>query len=89
MRTTIELRDDLYRALKARAGLNGVTLGHLVQRLIEQGLRSSTDATTAAKRQGPPPVIVPPRGLLIPAISRAELTRMEEEEEEAKHARLA
>jgi len=89
MRTTIELPDDLYRALKARAGLTGVTLGHLVQRLIEQGLRSSTGAAAPAGRRSPPPMIVPPRGALIPAISRAELTRMEEEEDEAKNARLA
>ncbi len=84
MRTTIELPDGLYRALKARAGLSGVTLRHLIQRLIEQGLRSSTGVAASAGRQGPPPVIVPPRGLLIPAISRAELARMEEEEKDGR-----
>jgi len=89
MRTTIELPDDLYRTLKARAGLSGDTLRHLVQRLIEQGLRSPTSGAAPAKRPGPPPVIVPPRGALIPALSPAELTRMDEEEDEAKHARLA
>jgi hypothetical protein len=88
MRTTIELPDDLHRALKARAGLSGVTLRQLVQRLIEQGLRSSTGLEDAATRHDPPPVIIPPRGVPIPALGRGELKRMEEEEDEGKHARL-
>lgn len=89
MRTTVDLPDDLYRALKARAGLNGVTLRHLVRRLIEQGLHSPTDEAGLARRHGPPPVIIRPRGVPIPAVSRTELTRMEEEEDEAHYARLA
>jgi len=88
MRTTIDLPDDLYRALKARAGLNGVKLRQLIQRLIEQGLRS-TSGGTAARKHDPPPIIIPPRGVPIPAVSRAELARIEEEEDEAKHARFA
>jgi len=89
MRTTLDLPDDLYRMLKARAGLTGVTLRQLVQRLIEQGLRSSTGDEVSAGRRGPPPVIIPPRGVPIPAVSRAELARMEEEGDETKHARSA
>lgn len=89
MRTTVDIPDDLYRTLKARAGLSGVTLRQLVQRLIEQGLRSSTGEVDSRKRHDPPPVIIPPRGVAIPALLRAELTRMEEEEDEAKHARSA
>jgi hypothetical protein len=34
-------------------------------------------------------VIVLPRGVPIPAIPRADLLRLEEEEDEAKHARSA
>jgi hypothetical protein len=86
MRTTIDLPDDLYRALKARAGLTGVTSRQLVQRLIQQGLSSSTGGTGARKRYGPPPVIIPRRRVRIPAVSRAELMRIDEEEDEAKHA---
>jgi hypothetical protein len=85
MRTTIDLPDDLYRALKARAGLNGVKLRQLIQRLIEQGLRSP-DGESATGKHRPPPVIIPPSGVPIPAVSRAELARMEEEEDEAKYA---
>lgn len=88
MRTTVDLPDDLYRALKARAGLNGIKLRQLIQRLIEQGLRSASGGPPTTRR-APPPVIVPPRGIPIPAVSRAELMRIEEEEDEARYARLA
>ncbi len=90
MRTTIDLPDDLYRALKARAALSGVTLRELVRRLIDQGLRHPGGGPPAGRsRHGSPPVIIPPRGVPIPAVSRAELARLEEEDDEARHARSA
>lgn len=89
MRTTIDLPEDLYRTLKARAGLSGVRLSELVRRLIEQGLRSAAGISQSGHGFGPPPVIVPPRGKPIPAISRKGLRRIEEDEDEAKHARSA
>ena len=90
VRTTIELPDGLYRALKARAALNGVTLREVVRSLIELGLRSpvATRPETVARRE-PPPVIIPPRGVPIAAIPRDERTRLEEQEDEAKHGRSA
>ena len=88
MRTTIDLPESLYRTLKARAGLSGITLRQLVQQLIEQGLRSPR-AALGEGRHVPPPVIVPPRGVRTPALSREEIRRIEEEEDEAKHAGLA
>ena len=88
MRTTLELPDDLYRSLKARAALSGVPLRQLVHDLIEQGLGTAVPAQPdSSRRREPPPVIIPPRGMLIPALSKAERTRLEEEEDEAKHAR--
>lgn len=89
MRTTIDLPEDLYRTLKARAGLSGVRLSELVRRLIEQGLRSAAGSSQPSHGFGPPPAIVPPRGKPIPAISRKDMRRIEEEEDEAKHARSA
>jgi hypothetical protein len=89
MRTTIDFPEDLYRTLKARAGLSGVSLSDLVRRLIEQGLRSSYGESAPRKQFGPPPVIIPARGKPIPAISRTQIRRMEEDEDEAKHARSA
>ena len=89
MRTTVDIPDGLYRTLKARAGLSGVTLRQLVLRLIEQGLGSSTAQSGAGKRRDPPPVIIAPRGVPIPALSHNKLRGMEEAEDEAKHARSA
>lgn len=86
MRTAIDLPDDLYRTLKARTG---VTLGELVRRLIEQGLGRPAAETRSADHRDPPPVIVPPRGQPIPAVPRALLRDIEEEENDAKHARSA
>jgi hypothetical protein len=85
MRTTIDLPENLYRSLKARAGLSGITLRELVQQLIEQGLRSPR-GEPSVRRHAPPPVIIPPRGVPIPAMSREGIRRIEEEEDEAKHA---
>jgi plasmid stability protein len=90
MRTTIDLPEDLYRALKARAALSGVTMRDLIRRLVENGLRQpgSPAASTRGRRE-PPPVIIPPRKTPIPALTRSKLLRLEEEEDEAKHARSA
>ena len=90
MRITVNLPDELYRALETRAALSGVPIRDLVRRLLEQGLRqSSMPGVPARGRREPPPVIIPPRGVPIPAVPRAELLRLEEEEDEAKHARSA
>lgn len=88
MRTTVDLPDGLHRALKARAGLTGVSVRELVQQLIERGLRAPTEADARGRRE-PPPVIIAPRGVPIPALSREEVHRIEEEEDAEKNARLA
>ncbi|HXF71386.1 MAG TPA: ribbon-helix-helix protein, CopG family [Actinomycetota bacterium] len=84
MRITVDLSDDLYRALKARAALSGLTLRELVRRYLEQGLRQPSPPGAGAGRRRPPPVIVPPRGVPIPALSRAAIRRLEEREDEAR-----
>lgn len=69
MRTTIDLPDELYVALKARAAVTGTTLRELVRRFVEQGLRQpSTSPRAAATRREPPPVVVPRTGKPIPAV---------------------
>ncbi len=89
MRTTIDLPENLYRTLKVRAGMSGLTLRELVQQLIEKGLSSPRGAMASPNRHAPPPVIIPYRGMPIPAVSRAEIARMDEEEDEAKYAGLS
>lgn len=86
MRTTIDLPDDLYRQLKARAALGGLRVRELITRYLEQGLRTLPEQSPARSE---PPVAVPSTGVPIPAISRDELARIDEEEELARHARSA
>ncbi len=89
VRTTLELPDELYRSLKARAALSGVPLRLLVQRLIEHGLGSAVNLQRdLPRRREPPPVIIPARGIVIPALAPTERVRIEEEEDEVKHARF-
>lgn len=90
MRTTIDLPEDLYRSLKARAALAGISLRELVQRLIEQGLRADILESRSSKgRREPPPVIIPPCGVPIPAVSHEERKRLDESEDQAKNDRSA
>lgn len=88
MRTTVDLPDDLYRRLKAQAAMNGVPMRDMLQQFIETGLEQRP-STPAAKpgRRNPPPIIIPPCGVPIPAVSAAELRRIDEEEDELRYAR--
>ena len=86
MRTTFDLPDGLYKSLKVRATLDGVSLRELILTLIERALRLPSTGSDTRIPHGAPPVIVPPRGVKIPAISGRGLRRIEEEEDEAKHA---
>lgn len=90
MRTTIDIPDELYRSLKARAALGGEPLRDIVTRLIHLGLRADPSATASrASRRGAPPVAIPPAGVAIPALSHMDRVRAEEAEDEAKLARSA
>jgi hypothetical protein len=90
VRTTVDLPDELYRALKVRAALNGMTLRELTHQFLERGLREGDVGVSPSRdRRGAPPVIRPLVGVAIPALTRAELRRLDDEEDEAAHARSA
>lgn len=86
MRTTIDLPDELYRTLKARAAVRGVTLRELIQGLIEQALSTAAPAVDPRQRQDPP-VIIPSTGRPLPDLSPEALHRLEEEEDLERYAR--
>jgi len=86
MRTTIDLPDELYRTLKTRAAISGVTLRDLIQHLIEQGLGSGEQANSASASRPPPPVIIPATGTPI-NITPEDIRRIEEEEDLERYAR--
>lgn len=79
VRTTIDIPEELYRVLKARAALRGITLRELIQGLLEQGLNQPTSPT--ARREAPP-VLVPARGVPIRALSAEELRRLDDSDDE-------
>lgn len=57
MRTTIDLPDDLFREVKARAALNGMKLTDLIARYVAAGLHEHAQpaaAPTRPKRSAPP-----------------------------------
>lgn len=87
MRTTIDLPDELYRTLKARAALAGLSVKQVLQRFIEQGLQAPVEVRLQTERKSAPPVIIPPRGRPVPASTREMVQRIEAEEDMAKHAR--
>src|SRR5215469_6644690 len=87
MRTTIDIPDELYRSLKARAALGGMPVRDVIARLIDLGLRADTSAVPARnRRRGLPPVAIPARGIPIRALSHADMTRLEDSDDEAKYA---
>ena len=80
MRTTIDLPDELYRTLKTRAAIGGVTMRELVQRLIEQGLiRPDAEADASALPEAPP-VIIPATGAPI-EVAADDIHQLEEQED--------
>lgn len=87
MRTTIDLPEELYRTLKARAALGGTTLRDLIHDLIIQGLRQPPGAGRWPQAgRDAPPVVIPSRGHPIGALAAAELRRLEEREDEGRIA---
>ena len=80
MRTTIDLPDDLFRTLKVRAGMGGVSFKQVVLELIQNGLHATRVEPPRASRQAPPPVIIPYRGVPIPAVSPQDAAEREESE---------
>jgi hypothetical protein len=53
MRTTIDLPDETFRQLKARAALSGLKLKELVTQLIERGLAENQVLAASGESTGP------------------------------------
>ncbi|MGN6593319.1 MAG: hypothetical protein ACTHJX_10510 [Terriglobales bacterium] len=81
MRTTVDLPDEVYRSLKIRAGLQGVTLKQIFLQYVERGLRQPEQAPRGRKDE--PPVAVPYSGKTI-RLRAEDIHRLEEEDDEAK-----
>jgi hypothetical protein len=91
MRTTIDIPDDLFRRVKARAALEGRKLKDLIAEYVEQGLdRGPVPDIGERRRRSPLPVIPKAAtGRTIPALSNAEIQAILDQEDAEQANRLA
>jgi plasmid stability protein len=74
MRTTLDLPDDLFRKVKARAAVQGVKMKDLVAEYLQQGLETPVvPPTRSAGHRRPVPIVRPATGVPLPALSNAEI----------------
>jgi hypothetical protein len=84
MRTTLDLPDELFRQVKAKAALEGASLKDLLARYVESGLRQP------ARPAGPPlprsalPTLKRRGKTIIPNLTPELQARLEEEADLAK-----
>jgi hypothetical protein len=84
MRTTLDLPDDLFRQVKAKAALEGTKLKDLLTRYVESGLRQPTPAGDRRLGRSTPPLIRRKGKRAIPSLTGAVQAKLEEEEDIAK-----
>ena len=84
MRTTVELPDDLFRHLKAKAALKGVTVKELLTEYVAAGLRQVVTPPQTPLRRSPLPVIKRRGKRNVPNLTPELQARLEEEEDIAK-----
>lgn len=89
MRTTIDLPDNLFRQLKAKAALSGINLKDLITRYIEQGMNEDDSGLPIQPHQRSPLPMIreATTGKMISAVSKTELAEIEVGEDMAKYER--
>jgi hypothetical protein len=91
MRTTIDLPDELFSQVKARAAEESIRLKELIRRYVEQGLRDGAPPSGPAphRRRSELPTIRTAAGRKLPDFTNADLYAiLEREEVEAARGRL-
>lgn len=83
MRTTLDLPDDLFRQVKAKAALEGEKLKDLITRYVESGLLQHSPRASPASRSELP-VIARQGKRLVPSLTGKQQAKLEEEEDVAK-----
>lgn len=87
MQTTLDLPEAVFVQLNAQATLRGISVKELAAQLILQGLsgQAGTETPATPRQRSPLPLIHNAMtGIPIPALSRDEIARIEEEEEIAR-----
>lgn len=83
MRTTLDLPDELFRQVKARAALTGSTIKGLLKRYVESGLRQADPPPARAGQRSRLPVITRGR-TAIPSVTAQGLARLDQEDDRAR-----
>ena len=83
MRTTIDLPEDLFREVKAKAALDGVKLKDLITQYVEHGLRQGRQSTGASfrRRRSELPIARAATGRPVPALTNVDIYSILDEEE--------
>ena len=84
MRTTLDLPDDLFRQVKAKAALDGTKLKDLLTRYVQSGLRQSAPPPGRSRKRSDLPVIKAKGKRIIPSLTSRLQVKLEEEEDLAK-----
>jgi hypothetical protein len=81
MRTTIDLPDEIFRQVKARAALSGLKLKDLVTQFVEQGLKGAISPTAPKRQRSELAVVRLAQGKPLPSLSNAEIEALFVDEE--------
>ena len=84
MRTTLDLPDELFRQVKAKAALKGTTIKELLTRYVETGLRQPDLPSHVEGKRSKLPVIKRRSRTGIPSVTSELQARLDEEEDRAK-----
>ena len=86
MRTTLELPDEIFRKVKAKAAMEGITLKQLLADYVSKGLEG-TSSVARPKSRSKLPVIKRRGGAVIPNLTTDLQATLQEDEDFAKLSR--
>jgi hypothetical protein len=86
MRTTLELPDDLFREVKAKAALQGITLKQLLANYVHNGLKNGLSVPRTGRRSRLPIIKRRGRGS-IPNLTPELQSKLQQEDDLAKLSR--
>ena len=84
MRTTLDLPDELFRQVKAKAALEGASLKELLRRYIEGGLGRPIPPSSQSRKRSKLPVIKAKSRKVIRNLTPELQATLEEEQDLAK-----
>jgi len=84
MRTTLDLPDDLFRQVKAKAALEGATLKDMLTQFVESGLRQPTRLAGKTARRSHLPIVLKRGKGIIPNLTQELQDKLEVEDDLVK-----